>query len=166
MFSKASVSAIELVAGYGVRGDAHFGSTVKHRSRVAKDPSQPNLRQVHLVHEELFAELGFQGFALQPGAIGENITTRGLELLALPTGTELHIGPEAIIKITGLRNPCALLDHYQPGLMKAVLARSPEGKLIRKTGVMSVVIKGGVVMPGHEIHVVLPAQPHGELECV
>ena len=131
-FSKPTAESISLVEGLGVEGDAHFGRTVQHRSRVRRDPSQPNLRQVHLIHAELFDELAPRGFALAAGAIGENITTRGLDLLALPQDAELHIGPTAVVRVTGLRNPCEQLDRYLPGLMSAVLARAPDGSLVRK----------------------------------
>jgi len=165
-FSKPSVGAIELVAGLGVRGDAHAGATVKHRSRVRKDASAPNLRQVHLVHRELFDELAAKGFAVGPGDIGENVVTAGVDLLALPVGTRLHLGGEAVVELTGLRNPCAQLDDFQPGLMTAVLERAPDGELARKSGVMSVVLAGGVVRPGDAIGVELPAGPQRALEPV
>ena len=138
-FSKTGCEQIALRAGHGVEGDAHGGTTVKHRSRVKRDPTQPNLRQVHLIHSELFAELAAQGFDITPGLLGENITTQGLDLLGLPAGTVLGIGDVALC-ITGLRNPCAQLDRYRPGLMQAVLARAPDGSLIRKAGVMSVTV--------------------------
>ena len=165
-FSKTETSQIKLLAGLGVEGDAHCGVTVKHRSRVARDPTQPNLRQVHLIHAELFDELAVLGFAVSPGQMGENIATRHLNLLALPVNTELHIGASAIVKLTGLRNPCEQLNQFQTGLMSAVLGRTPEGKLIRKAGVMGVVIASGVVSPGGAIAVKLPAVPHRMLERV
>ena len=165
-FSKACVDAIELVAGVGVRGDAHAGATVRHRSRVRKDPSAPNLRQVHLVHRELFDELAGKGFEVGPGDIGENLATEGIDLLALPTGTHLHLGDEAVVEVTGLRNPCAQLDDFAPGLMAAVLDRAPDGALVRKAGIMSVVLRGGVVRPGDPVRVVLPDPPHRALERV
>ncbi len=165
-FSKGSAPQINLLAGLGVEGDAHCGVTVKHRSRVARDPTQPNLRQVHLVHVELFEELVEQGFSLSPGQIGENIATRGLNLLALPVGTALHIGASAIVKLTGLRNPCEQLNQFQAGLTSAVLGRTPDGQLVRKAGVMAVVIASGVVLPGDAITVKLPVEPHRALECV
>lgn len=165
-FSKDSASQIRLLAGLGVEGDAHCGVTVKHRSRVAQDPTQPNLRQVHLIHAELFEELAAQGFKVAPGQIGENITTRNLNLLALPVDTELHIGPSAIVKLTGLRNPCEQLNQYQSGLTAAVLGRTPEGKLVRKAGVMGIVVASGVVQPGSAILVKRPAEPHRLLERV
>ena len=165
-FSKPCVAAIELIAGVGVRGDAHAGATVRHRSRVRQDASAPNLRQVHLVHRELFEELAAQGFAVGPGDIGENVATEGLDLLALPTGARLHLGEEAVVEVTGLRNPCAQLDAFQPGLMAAVLDRAPDGALVRKAGVMSVVLHGGTVRPGDAIRVVLPEPPHRALERV
>src|SRR5438067_5658836 len=143
--SKGNQAAIRLLEGLGVEGDAHAGTTVKHRSRVARDPSQPNLRQVHLIHAELHEELRGSGFHLSPGQMGENITTEGIDLLGLPTGTRLRLGDAALIEITGLRNPCAQLDQIQPGLMAAVLDRDAAGNLIRKAGVMAVVVSGGPV---------------------
>jgi hypothetical protein len=165
-FSKTKTPGIRLLTGLGVEGDAHCGVTVKHRSRVARDPTQPNLRQVHLIHAELLEDLRARGFSVNPGAMGENITTRGLALLDLPTGARLRIGPEAVIEVTGLRNPCAQLDGYERGLTKAVLGKGPNGELIRKAGVMGVVVQGGLVEPGHRIAVELPAPPHRRLEPV
>jgi MOSC domain-containing protein YiiM len=159
-FSKATVDQIVLQAGLGVEGDAHHGVTVKHRSRVARDPTQPNLRQVHLLHAEMLAELAGKGFDVLPGAIGENITTRGIDLLALPTGTRLHVGASAVIEVTGLRNPCVQLDQYRPGLMAALLDRSPAGELVLKAGVMGIVLASGPVVVGDDVRVVLPALPH------
>ncbi len=159
-FSKATEMSIRLIAGQGVEGDAHSGTTVKHRSRVRVDPTQPNLRQVHLVHAELHAELEAAGFKVHPGDIGENITTRGIDLLGLPTGALLRIGRTAVIRITGLRNPCSQLDGFQQGLTAAVLDRDAEGRLVRKAGVMSVVLEGGEVVPGDSITVELPPEPH------
>jgi len=158
-FSKTSVPSIELVLCHGVRGDAHFGLTVKHRSRVARDPTQPNLRQVHLLHEELFAELANGGLPVSPGQMGENITTLGIDLLALGTGTRLQIGMNAVVEITGLRNPCSQIEQFQPGLLAAVLGRAANGSLIRKAGVMAVVVEGGLVCPGDAIDIVFkPAE--------
>jgi MOSC domain-containing protein YiiM len=165
-FSKPVASHINLLAGLGVEGDAHCGATVKHRSRVAQDPNQPNLRQVHLIHVELFEELRTKGFIVEPGHIGENILTRGIDLLSLPTGTELQIGAQARVRITGLRNPCAQLDNFQLGLTAAVLDHDAEGKLIRKAGVMAVVLTGGPVAPGDYIEITLPALPHVALDRV
>ena len=142
------------------------GVTVKHRSRVAEDPTQPNLRQVHLIHAELFAELNAKGFSVTSGELGENIATSGIALLELPVGTELRLGESAVVRLTGLRNPCKQLDHLQPGLMSAVLDRSANGALVRKAGVMGIVLNGGVVRPGDAIHVTLPAEPHRDLERV
>lgn len=157
--SKTSHPWLHLVAGLGVAGDAHFGATVKHRSRVASDPAQPNLRQVHLLHGELHDELRAAGFDVGPGDIGENITTRGIDLLALPTGALLRIGPTALVALTGLRNPCKQLDDLHPGLRGAVLNRSPDGELIRKAGVMGVVVLGGPVEVGDTIEVAPPPGP-------
>lgn len=165
-FSKPILPAIRLLAGLGVEGDAHCGETVKHRSRVAVDPTQPNLRQVHLIHAELFEELAGKGFSLRPGDMGENVTTRGLDLLGLPTGTRMRLGPDALVEITGLRNPCVQIEAFQPGLLKAVLGRDGDGKLIRKAGVMAIVLAGGEVRPGDSIEVSLPALPHRALERV
>jgi len=155
-FSKSNALSIRLIAGLGVEGDAHAGVTVKHRSRVARDPTQPNLRQVHLIHAELHDELNAAGFDLKPGDMGENITTRGLDLLALPTGTRLMIG-DAVIEVTGLRNPCVQLDRFRPGLMQATLDRDAAGSLIRKAGVMGVVLVGGDVQTGDSIQIRMPA---------
>ena len=165
-FSKDEAIAITLLAGHGVEGDAHCGITVKHRSRVARDPFEPNLRQVHLMHDELFDELRAKGFDVLPGALGENITTHGIDLLALPQGTELHLGDAAIIQLTGLRNPCGQIDNFKRGLMSAVLDKSSDGTLIRKSGVMAVVLQGGVVAAGQVIQVKLPALPHQVLQVV
>jgi MOSC domain-containing protein YiiM len=164
-FSKANELGILLVAGRGIDGDAHAGETVQHRSRVARDPNQPNLRQVHLIHNELFEELGAQGYAVAPGQLGENVTTRGLDLLGLPAGTRLRLG-DAVVEVTGLRNPCTQLDRFAPGLMQAVLGRDANGQLVCKAGIMAIVIAGGVVCPGDRIGVELPAQPHLALEPV
>ena len=164
--SKPNTDSICLVAGLGVEGDAHQGVTVKHRSRVAKDPTVPNLRQVHLIHAELFDELRERGFAVSPGLMGENVTTSGIDLLALPTGTRLHLGGEAIVEITGLRNPCRQLNGLQPGLMEATLDRDSEGNLIRKAGIMAVVLSGGIVREGDPIRVEPPPRPHRPLAPV
>lgn len=165
-FSKPWRASIRLLAGLGVEGDAHLGVTVKHRSRVAQDPTQPNLRQVHLIHAELHAELRARGFEVGPGDMGENVTTAGLDVLALPTGTRLSLGAEAVIEVTGLRNPCAQLDRFRPGLMKAVLDRDAEGNLIRKAGIMAIVLATGEVRPGDPIAIELPPSPHRPLERV
>lgn len=158
-FSKPVSDSIRLIAGLGVEGDAHQGVTVQHRSRVAKDPSQPNLRQVHLLHAELLDELATKGFDVPPGGIGENVLTRGLDLLGLSAGTRLSLGEAAVVEITGLRNPCAQLDRYQGGLMQATLDRAADGSLIRKAGVMAVVVEGGEVRPGYAVEVVaVPAE--------
>lgn len=165
-FSKIPQPTIQLIAGLGVKGDAHAGVTVKHRSRVAADPSQPNLRQVHLIHAELHDELNARGFKVVPGQMGENITTRGIELLALPKGSLLHLGAEAVVEITGLRNPCQQLDAFQTGLMAAVLDRDAEGNLVRKAGVMGIVLAGGEVKLGDRIRLELPPEPFEPLERV
>jgi MOSC domain-containing protein YiiM len=153
-FSKSTQPRIELVAGQGVRGDGHSGATVQHRSRVARDPSQPNLRQVHLLHQELLDELAAQGLGVAPGQMGENLTTHGLDLLGLSAGTRLRLGATAVVEITGLRNPCAQIEHFKPGLLAAVLGRAADGTLVRKAGVMGIVCTGGWVGPGDEILIV------------
>ncbi len=158
---KPNADAIRLLAGLGVEGDAHHGRLVKHRSHVRRDPTKPNLRQVHLIHAELHAELAGQGFAgLRPGEMGENVTTQGIDLLGLPVGTKLHLGDEAIVEVTGLRNPCAQLDAVRPGLMKATLDRDDDGNVVMKSGIMGVVLAGGDVRPGDPIGVELPPPPH------
>lgn len=163
---KDRVDCIRLLAGLGVEGDAHAGRTVQHRSRVARDPAQPNLRQVHLIHAELHDELRERGFDVGPGVMGENVTTRGVDLLALPTGTRLALGGQAVVEVTGLRNPCRQLDGHQPGLMPAVLDRDAAGNLIRRAGVMAVVVAGGEVRPGDPIGVTLPPRPRAPLAPV
>lgn len=162
-FSKQPQAAITLVAGFGIEGDAHAGVTVQHRSR---DRTAPNLRQVHVVHAELLDELVEQGFGVGSGSIGENVLTRGLDVLALPTGTRLQLGGEAVVEVTGLRNPCRQLDRFHTGLMAAVLDRDDDGNLIRKAGIMSVVLTSGVVRPGDPIGVRLPAGEPRPLEVV
>ena len=163
---KEPVERAWLVPGLGVEGDAHAGATVRHRSRVARDPSQPNLRQVHLIHIELLDELVEAGFPVGPGVLGENVTTQGLDLLALPTGARLQLGDRAVVQVTGLRNPCAQLEGIASGLMAAVLDRDPEGGIVRRAGIMAVVVEGGEVHPGDEIRVQLPAAPPQPLEPV
>ena len=165
-FGKPTQDSIRLLAGLGVEGDAHMGETVKHRSRVRRDPTQPNLRQVHLIHAELLDELRETGFPIAAGDVGENVTTHGVDLLGLPTGTRLHLGETAVIEVTGLRNPCVQLDRFQPGLMAAVLGRDAQGGLILKAGIMAVVLTGGEVRPGDPIRVALPPEPHRPLARV
>ncbi|WP_285041306.1 MOSC domain-containing protein [Plantibacter sp. LMC-P-059a] len=152
-FSKPRREAITLVAGLGVDGDAHFGATVQHRSRVRRDPTQPNLRQVHLIHRELFEEVDAE---VAPGELGENVTTEGLDLLALPTGAVLRLGSDAVVQVTGLRNPCVQIDRFEPGLLKQLVGTDAEGRTVRKAGVMGVVLAGGVVRPGDDVVVELP----------
>jgi MOSC domain-containing protein YiiM len=165
-FSKGLEPSILLVAGQGVEGDAHSGEKVKHRSRVRRDPDQPNLRQVHLIHAELHDELAHAGYEVAPGEMGENVTTRGIDLLGLPRATRLHLGANAVVELTGLRNPCIQLDGFRAGLMAAVLDWDPAGNLIRKAGVMGVVLFGGTVRPGDRIAVELPSAPYRSLEPV
>ena len=165
-FSKTPALSIRLLTGLGVDGDAHMGETVKHRSRVRRDPTQPNLRQVHLIHAELFSELRGKGFVVQPADLGENVTTSGIDLLALPTGARLYLGASAVVEITGLRNPCIQIDSFQKGLMAATLDRDAEDNLVRKAGVMAVVLADGDIRPGDAIRVELPSGPRRPLQPV
>lgn len=165
-FSKTLCDRLRLIAGLGVEGDAHAGVTVKHRSRVAIDPDQPNLRQVHLLHSEVFDEVAALGFTLHPGDIGENITTYGIDLLSLSRGTCLHIGENVIVELTGLRNPCAQIERFQKGLLKAFVGRDADGGVVLKSGVMSVVKEGGDVRVGDAVVVVLPEGKRVRMERV
>ncbi|MEM7115739.1 MAG: MOSC domain-containing protein [Chloroflexota bacterium] len=165
-FSKQPETTIRLLTGLGIEGDAHMGKTVKHRSRVAKDPTQPNLRQVHLMHQELFDEVATVGYTVVAGDLGENITTRGIDLLGLPTGTKLRVGKTAVVEITGLRNPCRQIDAWQKGLLKEVVYKDTRGNLIRKAGIMGIVLASGEVSVGDAIQIELPPEPHKPLERV
>lgn len=165
-FSKLPVPAIRLRAGLGVEGDAHAGATVQHRSRVAADPSQPNLRQVHLIPRELIQELATAGFEVGPGQLGENLMTRDMDLPSLPRGTRLRLGKHAVVELTGLRNPCWQIDAFRPGLLNEVVTRNPEGAIVRKAGVMAVVVADGTVRPGDGITISLPTGPHVALDRV
>ena len=163
---KQTGASIRLIAGIGVDGDVHAGETVKHRSRVRRDPTQPNLRQVHLIHAELHDELRERGFQVEAGEMGENVTTAGVDLLGLARGTRLRLGGEAVIEVTGLRNPCTQLNGLAPGLMEATLDRAADGELIRKAGVMAIVVEGGEVRVGDALVVEPPPEPHVPLEPV
>jgi MOSC domain-containing protein YiiM len=165
-FSKTPSLGIRLLAGLGVAGDAHMGATVKHRHDVRKDPTRPNLRQVHLIDAKLFDELRAKDFEVKPGELGENVTTAGIDLLALPTSTRLHLGATAVVEITGLRNPCVLIDRFQKGLMAMMFDKDSSGNLVRKSGIMSIVIADGDVRAGDAIHVEMPAPPHRRLQPV
>jgi MOSC domain-containing protein YiiM len=165
-FTKPNRDSITLLAGLGVEGDVHAGVTVKHRSRVAQDPTQPNLRQVHLIQQELFAEVAEAGFTVTPGQLGENVTTAGLDLLGLPVGTLLRLGEQAVVEVTGLRNPCRQIDMFQDRLLKEVAFRDERGALVRKAGIMGIVREGGIVRPGDRITVTLPTGPHRPLDRV
>lgn len=164
-FSKQAADVVALVAGIGVEGDVHAGALVKHRHRVAQDPEQPNLRQVHLIQRELFDEVAVAGFTVTPGDLGENITTVDIDLLALPTGTTLRLGDEALVAVTGLRNPCGQINGFQVGLLGQMLHRV-DGRTVRRGGVMAVVVQGGQVHPGDSIEVGLPPGHHTPLEPV
>ena len=163
---KEQVSSIVLRVGLGVDHDAHLGTTVQHRSRVARDPNQPNLRQIHLIHVELHDELATRGFTVGAGAMGENITTRGIDLLGLPVGARLLIGSAAVVQVTGLRNPCAQLDGIESGLMAAVLDRDLQGRIVRKAGIMGIVVAGGEICGGDAITIAYPNGPRRPLEPV
>ena len=165
-FSKIPALSIRLLTGLGVEGDGHMGALVKHRSRARFNPTLPNLRQVHLIHAELFDELRDKGFAISPGDLGENVTTHDIDLLSLPTGTRLTLGDSATIELTGLRNPCIQMDRFQPGLKAATLDKTADGQLIRKAGVMAVVLADGDVRPGDAIKVEMPTGPHRPLVAV
>lgn len=165
-FSKPTRASITLVAGYGVEGDSHAGTTVQHLSRVKRDPTTPNLRQVHLIHSELFDQMAARGHRIDPGAMGENVTTVGVDLLGLSRGTRLALGDEAVVEITGLRNPCIQIDGISDGLMKELVFVDDEGDTVRLAGVMSVVLTGGVVRPGDGIRVIPPAGAHEPLQAV
>jgi MOSC domain-containing protein YiiM len=157
---------IRLLTRLGVEGDAHLGATVQHLSRMERDPAQPNLRQVHLIHAELHDELAAAGLRVGAGDMGENVTTRGVDLLGLPRGTRLRLGPDAVLEVTGLRNPCVQLEAIAPGLLAAVLGRDPNGELVRKAGIMGVVVADGEIAPGDPVRVELPPEPHEALDIV
>jgi MOSC domain-containing protein YiiM len=165
-FSKQTRPVVRLVEGLGVEGDAHLGRTVQHLSRVRRAPHEPNLRQVHLIQAELFEELHLAGHRVLAGQLGENVTTTGLDLLALPVGTVLLLGDTAEVQLTGLRNPCRQIDAFQPGLLRQVLGRQADGAVVRRAGVMGVVRRGGEVRPGDPVTVVLPEHPHRPLDPV
>lgn len=166
-FAKAPRDRLMLLAGLGVEGDAHAGATVQHRSRRAREACAPNLRQVHLLHAELFAELEHAGFRVTPAQMGENVTTQGIDLLGLPRTTRLRLGGRALVALTGLRNPCRQIDeNIGPGALAAVLGRAADGSLVRKAGVMAIVLESGEVRPGDPIEVWLPPSPWRPLEPV
>lgn len=165
-FSKTPRAAITLLPGLGVAGDAHCGATVRHRSRVAADPLQPNLRQLHLFPAEWLEALDARGFDLAPGGLGENLLTRGLDLLALPTGTLMRFSQGPLVAVTGLRNPCRQIEAYRQGLLAAVLDRDAEGAAVLKAGIMAVILEGGAIAPGDSIALSLPPEPHRKLQRV
>lgn len=162
-FSKPLRPVINLIAGFGVEGDAHAGKTVQHLWDKKKTPYAPNLRQVHLVHEEIFAQLAEDGFTVTPGDIGENIVTRGIDLLNLPLATQLEFQSGAVVELTGLRDPCSKLNKVQDGLIHKFVYKSEEGKRAVKSGVMSIVLTGGEIRPHDSITVKLPEGPHEPL---
>lgn len=166
IFSKENTESINLIYDFGVEGDAHAGKTVKHTYLAKKDPARKNIRQIHLIQTELLSELRSKGFSVCPGQLGENITTQGIDLLNLPTGSKLHIGKEAVVELTALRNPCIQIENFQKGMLKEVVGRDPQGKLIRKAGVMGIVTIGGYVKPNDIINIELPDLPHSNLEYI
>ncbi len=166
-FSKPNREAVTLLAGLGVEGDVHAGETIRHQFRMTYEPDLPNLRQVHLMHEELFAELALKGFEVSAGQLGENITTRGVDLLGLPAGALLRVGEQAVVEVTGLRNPCSKINDFRKGLLGEVFAVDPaSGEFTFKSGVMAVVRRGGAVRPGDAVRVEHPPGPHRPLERV
>ncbi|MGW6281711.1 MOSC domain-containing protein [Kribbella sp. NPDC055071] len=165
-FSKPAVDSIRLIEGIGIEGDAHAGATIQHLHPMRLDPTRPNLRQVHLIQFELYDELRTLGYDVNPGQLGENVTTHGVDLLGLPEGTRLRIGPDAVVQVTGLRSPCHQINNFRPGLLKEVIHTDDEGNVVRKTGVMSIVVSGGIIRPDDPITVDLPAAPHRPLEVV
>ncbi|KAA3642974.1 MAG: MOSC domain-containing protein [Chloroflexi bacterium] len=165
-FSKSTQPKINLIEGFGIEGDAHAGEFVKHRFLAKQDATRPNIRQVHLMHTELFEELNTKGFSVNPGELGENITTRGVDLLALPTSTKLRIGSQAIVELTALRNPCVQIDDFQKGLLKELVYQDEQGNLVRKAGVMGIILNGGEVRPGNTIVIDLPPEPHQPLAYI
>ena len=165
-FSKVLTNQVEVIKGIGIKGDAHAGITVKHRSRVAKDPNQPNLRQIHLIHLELLKDLVQKGYTVQPGDLGENITTEGISLLDLPKDSILTFGETVKVQITGLRNPCHQIDKFQKGLLKEVVGRNEAGEIIRMAGIMGIVLEGGKISVNDEIQITYPPNPHQKLERV
>ncbi len=164
-FSKPNLAAVRLIAGIGVEGDAHSGELVKHRYLVKRDPTQPNLNQIHLINQELFDAVAERGYTVTPGQLGENITTLGVDLISLPTATVLRIGAEATVELTGLRNPCPQIDGFQDGLLSHLIYRK-DGKTVRNCGVMGIVLTGGEVLPGDSITIDLPPVPHRPLRYI
>ncbi len=165
-FSKPNLPSIRLIAGIGVEGDAHAGEFVKHRYLVERDHTQPNLRQVHLMHQELFGLVAEHGHNVVAGDLGENITTQGLDLLSLPAGTVLRLGADAAIELTGLRNPCGQINEFQAGLTARLRYRDADGNIVRIGGVMAIVLSGGIVTPGDGVSVELPPEPHRPLRYI
>ena len=165
-FSKLPQLSIHLLAGLGVEGDAHCGSTVRHRYLVRRNPAAPNRTQVHLLEAEFLEALATDAPnfpAFHPGDFGENILTRSIRLISLPLGTRLHLGPTAIVELTGLRSPCKQMNTLRPGLMKASFV---PGTRRHRAGVMAVVLEAGTLSAADTIHVELPPEPHIALRPV
>ena len=165
-FCKDNAVSIKLIENFGVEGDAHAGEKIKHIYLAKKDPSRPNIRQIHLIPMELLAEVAKKGFLVNPGQLGENITTRGIDLIKLPVATKLHIGEQAVVQVTALRNPCPQINHFQKGLLKEMATKDPEGKVVRKAGVMGIVLVGGTVKPTDKVRIELPVSGHKPLEYI
>jgi hypothetical protein len=166
LFSKENRVEIELIKNFGINGDAHAGMYVKHRSRVKKNPKQLNLRQVHLIPIELLNEMKQHRYDLHPGDLGENITTSGIDLINLPLNSQINIGEEVVLEVKGLRDPCKQIEAFKEGLLKKMITKDADGNLIRKTGIMTIVLEGGIVKPNDKIEVVLPKKPYHKLEVV
>ncbi len=166
LFSKENREEIELIKNFGINGDAHAGMYVKHRSRVKKNPKQLNLRQVHLIPIELLNEMKQHRYDLHPGDLGENITTSGIDLINLPLNSQINIGEEVVLEVKGLRDPCKQIEAFKEGLLKKMITKDADGNLIRKTGIMTIVLGGGIVKPNDKIEVVLPKKPYHKLEVV
>jgi MOSC domain-containing protein YiiM len=164
--AKRPATEICLLPGLGVAGDAHAGRTTQHQSQIRKDPTKPNLRQVHLIHAELFDELAAHGFHVSASELGENITTSGIDLLGLPRGTRLLLGSDAVVEVTVLRTPCRQLEAFMPGLPQALLGKDADGELLQKPGVMAIVLTGGAVRTNDVIRVQPPTEPHVKLRPV
>ena len=166
-FAKQPQPAIRLLAGEGVEGDAHRGTTVQHLYQVRRDPTQPNLCQVHLFAAEKLEELAAAGYVLGPGEMGENVLTRGVDLLRLPRHTRVRLGAQAVVEITGLRTPCSQIDGYRRGLQRLLWGpRDAKGRRERRAGVMAVVLTGGDVSPGDCLVLELPPKRHLPLKPV
>ncbi|SRR6266446_5986019 len=152
---KPVVDAVHLIENWGVEGDYHAGSLVRHRYLAKKDPTRPNMRQVLLMDAAVFAELAQNDIHIGPGMMGENITIEGMAMMQLAVGTRLAIG-SAIVEVTERRSPCYQLNGIDPRLLKAV-ARKQDGQAIFKAGIMAQILQGGWVRAGDLVKVLSPA---------